>query len=208
MRRSYFFTLLFALSLALFFGLQTVFSSTWFGLAESAPLALISVLLTVGIDRRHSRVEYQESKLMLSRRLASSFLFVAGFTGVEIAIFYIVLTLPGGAAASGYPGSSFWSVYDAATSATIQHHILHLGSHFAFSSALAAGYGIALMALAIGPVWHGEAWGWKTTLITGLIPSVGMLLALLYYPLDHPYFAIFPLFWLLGTILALKGCAR
>jgi len=189
--------------LVLFFVPQDFFSRDWLGLVESAPLALLSVLLTAAIDRRTSPAEYQ-SRGMLLRRLAASFLFLAGFIAVEVAAFYIVLTLPGATAAGGYPGSSFWYIY-ATSNAAVQPHVLHLESHFALSSALAAGYGIALIALAAGPIWSGNAWGWKTVLITGLAPAVGVPLALLYYPLDHPYFAVFPVFWLLGTFLAWRN---
>lgn len=206
MRRSSFFLLLFALSIALFFLPQYFFALTWLGLAESAPPALLSVILTTAIDRRLSPIEYQ-SKGMLPRRLAASFLFMAGFIGVEIAVFYVVLTLPGATAASGYPGSSLWDIY-AAVNPAMQQNVLHLGSHFAFSSALSAGYGIALIALATGPIWSGDAWGWKTTLITGVVPATGITLTLLYYPVDHPYFAVFPAFWLLGTLLAWRSGHR
>jgi len=67
----------------------------------------------------------------------------------------------------------------------MKDNVLHLESHFALSSALAAGYGIVLIALATGPIWSGNAWGWKVALITGLAPAAGITLALLYYPLDH-----------------------
>ncbi len=105
----------------------------------------------------------------------------------------------------GYSNANIQSIYAGVSIPDLRASVVHLAQHFALSSILAGGYGLALMFLAAGPVWSGQSRGWSTSLAVGAIPAVLLILALIYFPTDHPYFANFSLFWLVGTTLAWMG---